>query len=323
MKPIPPTLLSRPFTRDEARELGVTDRMLNGRRFVRVMPRVYRHRDLAMTPELLVEAARLALPDRALLTGLTRLQLLGLDFGPREPVRFVVEGDLHLAGEGIFLHRTKKLPPTDGEGATPAAAFIAYCRRARVNDAVKVGDWLLHHGHMTSSELRDLAIAQLWRDGAHEALWVLDHLDGDSRSLPESEMRALLAFAGLPAGEANREVVLDGVTVIGDLVLGQWRTFIEYEGQQHQRERGLYLSDIDRYALLRRHRLHYVQVTKEKLARPRSFVGDVHRELVAAGYDGEPPTFGQQWHQLFTRITDVLGPRRLRRTGGGGYRTVS
>ncbi len=140
MRPVPEDLCGRPFSRSEAIAHGVTSRVLHGQRFVRVLPTVYRCRDHEMGPDDWVTGARLALPGTAHLTGITRIQQLGLDFGPRLPVRFVVEGDLHLAFDEIFLHRTKKLPPTDEEGVTPAAAYIAYCRRARVIDAVKVGD---------------------------------------------------------------------------------------------------------------------------------------------------------------------------------------
>jgi hypothetical protein len=271
-----------------------------------------------MTWDDWVEAARKARPDRARLTGITRIQVLGLDHGPRWPLRLVVEGDLHLAHERIFLHRTKRMPPVDEIGVTPAAAFVAFCRRARVVDAITVGDWLLRKDHMSAEELRALALAQQWRDGADEALWVLDHLDGDSRSLPESEVRAVLAFAGIPGAEVNRRLSIDDdVHLIGDLVFTQWRTVVEYEGSQHQEERACYLSDLDRYALFRRHDVAYVQVTKEKLARPRTLVGEVYRELVSRGYDGDPPVFGERWQWLFMRITDVLGSRRDRRRGGG------
>ena len=41
------------------------------------------------------------------------------------------------------------MPPTDDVGVTLAAAFIFDCAKARVIDAIKVGDWLLHHEHMT------------------------------------------------------------------------------------------------------------------------------------------------------------------------------
>lgn len=112
MKPIPEPFRSGPFTRAQALSGGVTPKMLRGQRFVRLHPRVFVFRDHAMTWSDLVEAGRLALPDRVHLTGISRIQAAGLDHGPRLPVRFVVEGDHHLAIDGIFLHRTKKLPPS-------------------------------------------------------------------------------------------------------------------------------------------------------------------------------------------------------------------
>jgi hypothetical protein len=225
----------------------------------------------------------------------------------------VVEGDLHLALEGVFLHRTARLPPADHAAVTPAAAFIAYCRRARVIDAIKVGDWLLHHEHMSLAELQDLALAEQWRDGADEALWILDHLDGDSRSLPESETRAILVFAGLPSPAVNRALPMEHATVIGDLVYLAWRTVVEYEGSHHQVDRGQYVADIGRYALMRRADFDYVQVTKEKLSHPRALAVEVFAALVSRGYDGAAPVFGHLWLTLFARLTDVLGSRKDRR----------
>lgn len=313
MKPVPESLLHRPFTRAEALATGVSKKMLEGTRFVAVYRGVWRHRDHAMTDDDWVAAARLALPPYAHLTGLSRIQLLGLAFGPRLPVRFVVEGDLHLAFENVFLHRTRRLAPTDDVGVTPAAAFIAYCARARVIDAIKVGDWLVHHDHTTIAEIRDLALSALWRDGADEAIWILEHLDPRSRSLKESEVRAVLAFAGLPTPACNVVIpVDDDVTIIGDLWYAEWRVLIEYEGGQHQEERAVYLSDLDRYEVLRAARIRYVQVTKERLARARTLVGIVYRELVAGGYDGPAPEVGPSWRLLFGRVSAAVGPRRDR-----------
>ena len=116
---------------------------------MRVHPRVWR-RDHELSQQDEITAAQLAMPFDAHLTGITRLQTLGLDFGPRYPIRFVVARDHHIALDRIFLHRTKLFPPRDDVGVTVPAAFIAYCALARVIDAIKVGDWLLHHGHMTS-----------------------------------------------------------------------------------------------------------------------------------------------------------------------------
>ena len=313
MREIPPILLHGPFTRAEALAAGVTKRMLEGRRFESVYRGVWRHRDHVMSDDDWVRAARMALPLQAHLTGITRIQQLGLDFGPRLPVRFVVESDLHLAFDNVFLHRTKKLPPIDDVGVVPAGAFIAYCARARDIDAIKVGDWLLHGGHMTEEELQGLALSALWRRGADEAVWVLDHLDGRSRSLKESECRSILCFAGLPKPEVNVAVpIFDDASVVGDIWYGRWPVLVEYEGSHHQEDRGTYLGDLDRYELIRGSGIRYVQVTKERLHHPRTLVGTVFRELVAAGYGGPPPAFGTSWKLLFADVSTAVGPRRRR-----------
>jgi hypothetical protein len=269
-------------------------------------------RDHVMTPQDEVAAAALALPPDARLTGITRIQQLGLDFGPRLPVRFVVARDLHLDLEGVFLHRTAVMPPLDGAGAAPVAAFVSYCSLARVVDAIKVGDWLLHEEHMGWDELHCFALRDRWRAGADEALFVLGHLDGDSRSLRESETRAVLDFAGLPTPGVNRGVAgEDDCSRIGDLVYRKWGGLVvEYEGEHHQLERGQYVKDIDRYASMRREAVPYVQVTKEKLIRPRRMVIEVYHALVAEGYDGPPPEFGTTWGQLFSRVSHVVAAER-------------
>ncbi len=97
MLPVPPELRTGPFTPGScAGSLGVTPQMLRGKRFVRLYDGVWRHRDHAMTAADRLEAARLALPADARVTGVTRLQLLGLDVGPRLPMRFVVARDHHV-----------------------------------------------------------------------------------------------------------------------------------------------------------------------------------------------------------------------------------
>ncbi len=311
MLPVPPELATGPFTRARALSLGVTPQMLRGKRFVRLYDGVWRHRDHAMTADDRLEAVRLALPADARVTGITRLQLLGLDVCPRLPMRFVIARDHHVNLEDVFLHRTVRMPPLDDVGVAPVAAYVAYCSRARVIDAIEVGDWLLRHGHVGWDELRDLCVEQRWRDGALEALWALGWLDGDSWSLRESEVRSLLVFAGLPAPESNvGAVAADDQTRIGDLVYRRWGVVVEYEGAHHQVDRAQYVKDIDRYSSLRRAAVPYVQVTKEKLARPRRLVLEVYDALVAQGYDGTPPQFGEQWRYLFARVSDVVAARR-------------
>lgn len=87
----------------------------------------------------------------------------------------------------------------------------------------------------------------------------------------------------------------------GDLWFPGYRVAVEGEGAQHQTDRGQYLSDIDRYALYRRHGVRYVQVTRERLRSPRAVVREVHQCLVQGGYDGAGPAFGLTWDGLFAR----------------------
>jgi hypothetical protein len=318
VRPIPESLRTGVFTRARATALGVTDNMLCGSRFARVYPRVWRTASYTMRHEDWVEAARLALPKNAHLTGITRLQACGLAYGPQLPIRYVIQGELHLAFENVFLHRTKKLPPTDEVGVSVPAAFISYCSLARVVDAIKVGDWLLHRAHMTCDEVRNLALAELWRAGADEAIWILEHLNASARSLPESETRSVLNFAGLPMPEVNQALELEeGLTVIGDLVYRDWHLFVEYEGAQHQEDRVVYGFDVDRYASLRTHGIRYVQVTKEKLRHRRTLVGEVYRQLLAEGYTGDPPRFSGQWDLLQLPVRAAVGDRNWteRRSG--------
>ncbi|MEP9365379.1 hypothetical protein ABLE68_20600 [Nocardioides sp. CN2-186] len=313
MHPIPEELTSGPFTRARARSLGVSNRQLDGKRFVRVYPRVFRAAEHQMSDTDWANAARLALPPDAHLTGISRLQQLGLDYGPHFPIRFVVARDLHLAFDNVFLHRTKVLPPTDETGVSVAGAFISYCAHSRVIDAIKVGDWLLRRKHTTLDEIRTLALSGLWRHGADEAVWILEHLDGRARSLMESELRAILTFCGLPQLDVNVSVSIDEeVEVIGDLVYRPWRTIVEYEGGHHQEDRATYNADIDRYELLRSSGHHYIQVTKERIRQPRILVGQVYRTLLDRGYDGPPPAFGTQWELLFRSVSVAIGPRQDR-----------
>jgi very-short-patch-repair endonuclease len=287
----------------------VSPKTLRGKRFVRLHRNVYCLSD-DTSADVRLPAARLALPTDAHLTDISRIQALGLDYGPIAPLHFVRQGELHLQIPGIFLHRTKQLAPTDEVGVIPEAAFIAYCRRARVIDAIKVGNWMLQHEHMELPRLVDLAGAHTWRDGAFEALYVANYLTADSRSLKESETAAVLEFAGLPRPRFNVELaVVTSRKVIGDLVYEEWLVVVEYEGRHHQELREQYVADIDRYKTFRDHGVRYVQITDERLGRPRRAVHAVHDELRAAGYGGPAPAFGEQWRVLFTRVSKIVGKR--------------
>jgi hypothetical protein len=276
--------------------------MLQHPRFVEVHPSVYRLADVELDEGGRVDAARRAVPADARVSHGTRLRLLGVRRGPLLPIHLTIGRELHLKLPGIMLHRTALMRPHDDEHVSVEAAYIGYAMTARLIDLIVIGDWLLHRGHMTKESVLALAKAQSWRPGAAQVVAVMPHLDGRSRSLPESETRVFLTFAGLPKPEVNLDVHdEEGVFLAcGDLVYVLWRLFIEYEGGQHWTDPDQIASDVDRYARLRRTEWGYLQVTKRHLAAPTAMVRTVHRALVARGYDGPAPEFGRVWGSLFT-----------------------
>jgi hypothetical protein len=300
---VPDHLARRAFSRSEALEAGITPRMLQHHRFVQVHPSVYRLATTELDERGRIEAARLCLPSDARVSHGTRLRTLGAERGDFLPLHFTVDRDLHLDVSGIVLHRTIEMPPCDDEGVSVEAAFVGYVATARLIDQVAVGDWLLHRGHTSVASLTTFAHRQPWRPGAVELLALVPLLDARSRSMPESEVRVCLEVAGLPRPEVNVDIrdQAGRFLACSDLVYVLWRLVLEYEGGQHFTDADQIASDVDRYARLRRDGWAYVQLTKRHLALPKTMVRGVHRELVARGYDGPPPVFGQRWDELFRR----------------------
>ncbi len=308
-RPVPAHLADRAFSRKEALAAGITPRMLQHPRFVEVHPSVYRLAGVELDDAGRIRAAHLALPQDAVVSHGTRLWLLGAERGALVPFHFTVARDLHLSIDGITLHRTVAMPANDGTVVTVEAAFIGLASYARLIDLVAVGDWLLHRRLMTRSTLAQLANKQPWRPGATQAMSVLPVLDGRSRSMPESETRLCLILAGLPIPAVNADVHDDDGRFLGcgDLVYFLWKLLIEYEGGQHFTDAVQIASDVDRYAGIRGDDWDYVQVTKKHLRRPKAMVQRVHRALVARGYDGPAPDFGDRWRSLFRPVPAVRG----------------
>lgn len=308
---IPDTFRHRPFSRAEGLAGGIPARVLEGVQFVRLHQDVYCHRDHDMTWADRVEAARLALPETARTTGITRIRQFGLEHGPREPLHFVLQGDLHLNLDGVFLHRTVAMPPHDDAGVTMEAAFVAYCAEARALDAITLGCVLLHQELLSLDLLDQLLDEQPWRRGCAEARWVRPHLDTRCRSLPEAELLAFVRCAGLPEPEVDKTIDLGSEDILTpDHWFEDYDLAVEYEGSHHQEDRGQYNADIDRYKLYRRNKIDYEQITKERMRSPKATVRQIHRAVVDCGYDGPPPDFGELWMLLFAPLADVVRPRR-------------
>lgn len=257
-----------------------------------------------MSERDVLRAAVMAMPARARISHGSRLRLLGLPVGPVAPVHLTVQGELHLDLDGIVLHRTKAMPPCDDDGVTPAAAFVQTVSTGRMIDVLARGEWLLHRGHLTRTEISEIARVHPWRPGAAESRAIVPALDGRSASLPESRLRLVVAAAGLPVPVPNVDLVEeDRVVARSDLVLAQWNVLLEYEGRQHLHDPAQWRRDLARYADLRARGWTYLQVTHEMLQHPRALVLRVHALLRDNGYDGPPPQFGVRCWRLFSPVS--------------------
>ena len=307
MYAVPEQLTTGPISRSDALAARVPARVLEGVQFSRIHESVYCHRTHEMSFLDRIAAARLALPVEARTTGITRIQELGLSFGASEPLHFVVPGDLHLVVSGVFLHRTVSMPSADEAGVDAEPAFVAFCAEARVVDAIKVGSMLRRLGLLDLALVKQLLVEQPWRRGVRETRWVIEHLDGRCRSMPEAELLSLVRFSGLPEPEVNPRLRDEnGMVVMPDLWWASWRRAVEYEGSHHQQDRDQYIADIDRYRIFRTMGVAYLQITKERLRRPRRAITQIHPALVEGGYDGSAPVFGHQWAALFQPLRDVV-----------------
>jgi hypothetical protein len=296
---VPESLTSRPFSRREALAAGMTARQLDGKFLLRLFPQVYVLRDHVMTDDDWRAAAELAMPPRAQLSHVSRIQALGLDVGTVRPVHFTVAGDLHLDMDDVFLHRTEVLPPLDDRGVTPAAAFIQYCATTTLIEAVAVGDWLVHRRHMTIVEVAELSRKQDWRPGARQVRRVLPLLDAGAMSIRESMVRLRIEFAGLPRPEVNVPIVVDEELIgIGDLLMRCVMLVLEYEGRHHAESVKQFARDIERYASFRRHAVEYLQITNEMMMKPKVMVSRVYRRMCELGYAGPAPVFADRWESL-------------------------
>jgi hypothetical protein len=78
---IPQALNGQPFETSDARAVGLSWKVLQGSRFRRVTQGVYVTATSADSPRLRVRGVMLALPADTIATGVTGLQMLGIEVG--------------------------------------------------------------------------------------------------------------------------------------------------------------------------------------------------------------------------------------------------
>jgi hypothetical protein len=294
---IPDELRQGPFLAERAAELGLSQRVLVGGRFQQLIPRVYATADQPMTAQLLARAALLVVPKGTLVTGVTALQMYGVDIGELRPVRLVTTHRHPVRRRDLQVARVAKLPPAAAAVCLPAHALLWACRDLDLLDAVTAGDELTRTRTLRPALLRSLA-ADCRGPGTRRVRRAIGLVRDQVDSPRETRLRLCLVLAGLPEPTANPAIGQEG-SGCRDLVYRDYRLILEYEGDHHRVDRDQWVRDIRRHEGVAIEGWLVIRITSQRMDRPRTLVRSVHQRLVERGYLGPPPAFTEEWQVLF------------------------
>ena len=241
---VPEALTRRPFRREEAAAVGLTRSQLGGKAWLRLYPNVFVAASLPMTPELWLEAVRLAVTDGMIAFGPTAAWLHGV-LHPRPGQR----PDLHLASPRGAVHLRRPdvvaarlaldeqdVTIVDGVRVTsPARTCYDLARTGSTVDGVVGVDAFMSAGLVSAD--------RMWRFCAERRRWPgIDRLRGAVllgsdrvRSPAESRLRMLLVLNGLPEPLVNAPLHDAHGNLLGipDLLYLEPLLGIEYDGSYH------------------------------------------------------------------------------------------
>lgn len=285
-----------PMTAAMAKQANITRHRLFSDAYQQLFRGIFIARDEPISLATWVEAAHLILPDDAVVTGLTALQLRGLDLGQPLPLRFAVDRPYKTTRPGLQVCQRTNLRARNG--IVPNIDAVAeVCRSSDLLEAVVLVDRALHLKLITPDEL---AAAGRRCGGAVRRVCELSRPGAES--VRETKLRLCMVAAGLPEPQLQVELYDDdGWIGRFDMYIEALRLIIEYDGDQHRTDRQQWTHDIVRLDRARKAGNNVVQVTAELFSNPWSQVVRIHDELVRLGYRGAKPTQTALWGELFGR----------------------
>jgi hypothetical protein len=207
----------------------------------------------------------------------------------RAPRRRGISG--HHAESSTGIVQRAGVPISD-----PVSTWLAISSLVSLDELVVAADHLVLDPYQldprdirpfTSIEALRLAVGGFHGRGARRAASALYLVRGGAESRPETLLRLLLQRAGLPESLPNREVRDDAGRWLGraDLVYPEFRTVVEYDGDQHRSSRVQYEKDIIRWERFIEAGWRVVKVRAGGLfANPDATVLRVRSALIAGGW---------------------------------------
>ncbi len=254
-RPIPTELMSRPFRRTEAEALGLSRRVLQGRRFVRLFDDVYAVIEIAEDLLVRAKAVQLANADAALSHD-SAAQHYGLPMPlrigshvtvPRARLRSITPVR---ADGGVVVHETRQPQASvhdDWLTTIPARTFTDLATTFGLVNLVAAGDALVRKSLATPESLIDAAQGT-HRRGARLARQASGLVRPRVDSATETRLRLLVVLAGLPEPETGLDVFdRHGAWIARpDLSYPKFRIAIEYDGRHHAESDRQWAKDIGR-----------------------------------------------------------------------------
>ncbi len=258
---VPQAFNGQPFQTADALALGVSWKMLQGSRFRRLARGVYVAASTADSHRIHVRAVMLTLPPGTIATGVTGLQLLGVDVGSQLPMTFATTHPRQVRRRDVKVMRLTELPAHRDGVAGSEQCWLVAASTLNLLDLVIAGDWLLRLRRSTLIRLQSAVQTHSGR-GIVAARTAVGLVRKRVDSPRETWLRLCLALAGLPMPECNL-IIGDNQGPIGrvDLVYVAYKLIIEYEGDQHRTDRNQWNRDIDRQEDFARDHWTMIRVT--------------------------------------------------------------
>jgi very-short-patch-repair endonuclease len=226
---IPPKLIHRPFSLEEARAAGLTKRSLQGKAWRRLGTELYCWSGLDEDPWQVLSAWQDVLPADAVFAGGTAAWMAGLDFKPTDPVEIVVPPHSGMRSRPGLRVRRCTIPPCDADGFRGLRATALHrtlsdlCLRLPDVEVLIAIDMalskkLIRANALSGRKLRSLAAVA-----------------APAESPMETRLRWILIQRGLPRPQVQVKLG-DEKNRIGraDLYYPEARLILEYDGTNHR-----------------------------------------------------------------------------------------
>lgn len=289
---IPEPFRSRPFRVDEALEAGLAPHVIDGAQFWSPARGVRIPCTIADTFEVRCQALQLVSPEFSAFSHETAAVLCGLPV-PRfdnkidvivEPDAVVPKIDGVEGHSGLVLADATKV--SDLRVVHPERTFFDLAPSLTLTELVILGDAIVRRWS-TPDALTDRAASMKRRRGVVKARKALPLIRPGVDSPPETRIRLMLVWAGLPCPAVNVDVFdrAGGWVARPDLSYPELKIAIEYDGDHHRTDKRQWRRDRARDQNLRDEGWLVITLTADDIFRtPDQTVARIRRAILSRSH---------------------------------------